>query len=253
MSGLVNITGFAGEPPVHAGFSNGDSVTGLMGAFAIQAALYRKAQDPSFQGEWIDLALYEALFRLVEWQVVLYDQLGIVPERICNKLVVAPASVVGLYRTSDSRWLTVTSGTPRSVMKVASLVGEPPEDYATRELQKTNIGRLDSLLGRWIGQRTLADCMETIRELEVVASPIYTVKDMMEDPTYIEREDIVTVQDPELGPMRMQGVVPRLANHGGSIWRTGPGLGEDTDLVFGEWLGKPRGSWPNCATAATYE
>lgn len=238
MSGVVNITGFAGEPPVHAGFSNGDSVTGLMGAFAIQAALYRKAHDPAFKGEWIDLALYETLFRLIEWQVVLYDQLGTVPERIGNKLVVAPASVVGLYRTADEHWLTVTSGTPRSVMNVASLVGEPPGEYADRALQKKNSGRLDRLLGEWIAQRTLAQCMETIQKLEVVASPIYSVKDILEDETYRERENVVTVEDPELGSMRMQNVVPRLVNHGGAVWRTAPRLGEDNELVYKAWIGK---------------
>src|SRR6202000_1977278 len=79
MSGVVNLTGFPDGPPVHTGFSHGDSVTGLMGAFAIQAALYRKASDPDFRGEWIDLALYEGLYRLIEWQVIFYDQLGEVP------------------------------------------------------------------------------------------------------------------------------------------------------------------------------
>jgi formyl-CoA transferase len=238
MSGVVNITGFEGQAPVHAGFSHGDSVTGLMGAFAIQAALYRKASDPDFKGEWIDLALYDTLFRLVEWQVVLYDQLGQVPSRIGNKLVVAPASVVGLYRTADDRWLTVTSGTPRSVMSVAALVGEPPGDYADRALQKKNAGKLDKLLGEWISQRTMDECLATIRELEVVASPIYDMQDILADETYRERESVVTVEDPELGPMRMQAVVPRLANHAGRVWRSAPALGEDCDLVYRQWLGK---------------
>jgi formyl-CoA transferase len=161
-----------------------------------------------------------------------------VPERIGNKLVVAPASVVGLYRTADDRWLTVTSGTPRSVMNVASLVGEPPQEYANRELQKKNAGRLDKLLGEWIARRTLAECMETIRALEVVAAPIYTMEDIVQDETYRENRSIVTVEDPELGAMRMQGVVPRMVNHAGSVWRTAPLLGEDNELVYREWIGK---------------
>src|SRR3984957_843856 len=99
MSGVVNITGFPDGPPVHTGFSHGDSVTGLMGAFAIQAALYRKAQDEDFRGEWIDLALYDGLFRLIEWQIIFYDQLGVIPERIGNKLAAAPAAVINLYKT----------------------------------------------------------------------------------------------------------------------------------------------------------
>jgi len=238
MSGVVNITGFEDGPPVHTGFSHGDSVTGLMGAFAIQAALYRKAHDPDFSGEWIDLALYDGLFRLIEWQIVFYDQLGQVPERIGNKLAAAPAAVINLYGTNDKRWLTVTSGTPRSVSNVAALVGEPAEEYATRALQAKNSARLDKLLGEWISQRTLDECLETMKKLEVVASKIYNVKDILEDETFRERENIVTVDDPELGKLRMQNVIPRLTNYTGSVWRSAPKLGEDNNLVYKEWIGK---------------
>ena len=64
---------------MHTGFSHADSVTGLMGAFAVQAALYRRSVDPDFDGEWIDLALFESLYRLIEWQVIVQDQLGSTP------------------------------------------------------------------------------------------------------------------------------------------------------------------------------
>ena len=37
--------------------------------------------------------------------------------------------------------------------------------------------------------------------------------------------------------MRMQGVVPKLHEHPGAVWRTGPGLGEDNELVYRDWLG----------------
>src|SRR5207247_2851523 len=173
MSGVVNLTGFPDGPPVHTGFSHGDSVTGLMGAFAIQAALYRRSQDEDFQGEWIDLALYESLYRLIEWQVIFYDQLGEVPTRHGNRLAAAPAAVINTYRTSDQRWLTVTSGTPRSVRNVATLVGEPAEDYATPADQVLRRDHLDALVAEWISQRPLEECLATMKELEVVASPIF--------------------------------------------------------------------------------
>jgi crotonobetainyl-CoA:carnitine CoA-transferase CaiB-like acyl-CoA transferase len=236
MSGVVNITGFADGPPVHTGFSHGDSVTGLMGAFAIQAALYRKHTDPDFEGEWIDLALYDGLFRLIEWQVVFYDQLGVVPSRVGNRLAAAPAAVINLYGTADNRWLTVTSGTPRSVSNVAALVGEPVEDYDDRQKQAKNSERLDGLLSDWIAKRPLSECIDIMKKLEVVASPIYTVEDMITDPTFQERDSIVTVDDPDLGDLRMQNVVPKMMNYTGSIWRSAPNLGQDNDLVYGDWL-----------------
>src|SRR5690606_18704621 len=110
MSGVVALTGWPDGPPLHAGFSHGDSVTGLMGAFAIMSALYRRDQDPEFAGEWIDLALFESLYRLIEWQVITYDQTGSVPERMGNRLAIAPAAVINSYLSRDDSWLTITTG-----------------------------------------------------------------------------------------------------------------------------------------------
>ena len=237
MSGVVNITGFPDGPPVHTGFSHGDSVTGLMGAFAIMAALHRKNTDPDFNGEWIDLALYEGLYRLIEWQVIFFDQLGENPTRIGNQLSAAPAAVINTFRTSDEHWITVTSGTPRSVQNVAALVGERAEDYVTPAQQVERRERLDGLVREWIVRHTLGECVEAMDRLEVVASPIFTVEDILNDPTYQENGNVTELDDPDLGRVRMQGVVPRLRNHPGEVWRTAPALGEDTDTVYGEALG----------------
>jgi len=237
MSGVVNITGFPDGPPVHTGFSHGDSVTGLMGAFAIMAAIYRKNTDPDFQGEWIDLALYEGLYRLVEWQVIFFDQLGENPARVGNQLSAAPAAVINTFSTSDDHWITVTSGTPRSVQNVAELVGEPLEEYATPAMQVARREHLDQLVREWISKHTLAECMAEMGRLEVVASPIFTVEDILADQTFRENGNVTELDDPDLGRVRMQNVVPRLMNHTGKVWRTAPALGEDNDAVYGGELG----------------
>jgi crotonobetainyl-CoA:carnitine CoA-transferase CaiB-like acyl-CoA transferase len=237
MSGVVNITGFPDGPPVHTGFSHGDSVTGLMGAFAIMAAIYRKDTDPDFQGEWIDLALYEGLYRLVEWQVIFYDQLGENPARIGNQLSAAPAAVINTFSTSDDHWITVTSGTPRSVQNVAELVGEPLEEYATPAMQVARREHLDQLVREWTSKHTLAECMAEMGRLEVVASPIFTVEDILADQTFRENGNVTELDDPDLGRVRMQNVVPRFKNHTGKVWRTAPALGEDNDAVYGGELG----------------
>ena len=235
-SGVVHVTGFPDTPPVHTGFSHGDSVTALMAAFAISAVLHRRDTDPEFDGEWIDLALFESLYRLLEWQVIVHDQLGTIPERAGNRLAVAPAAVINTYQSSDGTWITVTSATLRSVQNIAALLGLARDDYSTLEDQLARRDLLDEKLRTWIGAHSAEQCMEAMARAEVVASPIFSVADIMADPTYAEREDVVTVDDDELGPVRMQAVVPRLAEHPGSIWRAGPSLGADNDLVYGQWL-----------------
>jgi crotonobetainyl-CoA:carnitine CoA-transferase CaiB-like acyl-CoA transferase len=236
-SGVVFVTGFPDGPPVHTGFSHADTVTALMGAYAITAALVRR-NDDDFEGEWIDLALYEGLFRLIEWQLIMYDQLGQIPQRAGNQLAVSPAAVINTYLSSDGVWLTVTSGTPKSVRNIAALLDEPEENYQTVAQQVENKQRLDALLHDWIGLRTADECLETMYKLEVVASRIYSAADIMDDPLYRDRGDIIEIEDQDLGTVRMQAALPRMTLHPGSVWRTGPHLGEDNDLVYGSWLGK---------------
>jgi formyl-CoA transferase len=235
-SGVVHLTGFPDGPPVHTGFSHGDAVTGLMGAYAVLAALHRR-HDPDFDGEWIDLALFEPLFRLVEWQVIVHDQLGTVPERAGNQLSVAPAAVINTYRSRDDDWITVTSATLRSVRNVAALLGLPEEEFGTAEQQHAGRRRLDDGLRAWVAQRGTAECLEEFARAEVVASRVFSAADIAEDPVYAERGDIVTVDDADLGPVRMQGVIPHFHRRPGRVWRTGPALGQDNHLVYREWLG----------------
>jgi crotonobetainyl-CoA:carnitine CoA-transferase CaiB-like acyl-CoA transferase len=236
-SGVVNLTGFAETPPVHTGFSHGDSVTGLMGAFAAMSAMFRRERDPDFDGEWIDLALFESLFRLIEWQVIVYDQLGMVPQRTGNRLAIAPAAVVNTYQTSEGEWITITSATQRSVLNVVRMLGLPEQDFATVAAQRDGGDLLDAALRDWVAERSTEDALAQLADADVVASRIFSVRDIVEDQTYAELGDIVSVEDPELGAVRMQGVIPRLERHPGAVWRTGAALGQDNDDVLVRWLG----------------
>ncbi|MBM7815582.1 formyl-CoA transferase [Brevibacterium paucivorans] len=236
-SGVVHLTGFAGEPPVHTGFSHGDATTGLMGAFAVSAALVRRSQDPERRGEWIDLALHETLYRLIEWQVIMYDQLGTIPSRSGNALAVAPGAVINTFLSADGDWITVTSATSRSVENIVRLLGLPVEEFDTVTKQKARREFLDEELRQWISRRSSEEALAALEEADVVASRVFNIEDIFNDPIYRERENIVTVDDKHLGPVRMQSVVPAMRNNPGRVWRTGPDIGEDNELVLGSWLG----------------
>lgn len=236
-SGLVYLTGFEDGPPVHTGFSHGDATTGLMGAFAVSAALTRRERDPERKGEWIDLALSDTLMRLVEWQIILRDQLGIVPGRAGNQLAVAPAAVVNVFQAADGGWVTVTSGTPRSVLNIVRLLGLDTEDYSDNVRQVAGTQVLDDGLRVWIGARSTQEALALMEDVGVVGSKVFDVDDILADRVFEERGSIVTVPDRDLGNVRMQGVVPEFVGDPGQVWRTGPQLGEDNALVYGEWLG----------------
>lgn len=236
MSGSVQLTGFPDGPPVHTGFSHGDATTGLMGAFAVSTALVRRNADPEKRGEWIDLALFETLFRLVEWQVIMHDQLGTVPSRAGNSLAVSPAAVINTYLSRQGDWITVTSATPRSVLNTVRLLELDGDRFRTVEQQRSHAREIDLKLAEWIKARDTDQAIEALLAAEVVASKIYDMDDITSDSTIREREDIIQVKDSDLGTVAMQGVVPKMRIHPGAVWRTGPDLGEDNNLVYREWL-----------------
>lgn len=236
-SGVVHLTGFPDGPPTHTGFSHADTVTGLMGAYGVLAALYKRQVDPEFHGEWIDVALFEPLFRLIEWQIIVYDQLGIVPMRSGNQLAVSPGAVINTYRSKDGDWITVTSATVRSVLNVVRLLGLPDDEYGTAEAQQARAGYLDMRLSEWVAAREGEEVLACCADADIVASRVFNVADIVADPIYQERGDILTVDDRDLGPVRMPTVLPRFDQHPGMVWRTGPNLGEDDRLVYCDWLG----------------
>jgi len=240
ISGVVHLTGFADGPPVHTGFSHGDSTTALMGAFAVMAALHKRANDPAFDGELIDLALFETLFRLVEWQIVLADQLGTPPQRSGNQLASAPAAVINTYETAGGEWITVTSATLRSVLNVVRMIGLDETRFQTWDEQRERRSEIDEALARWCRQRSTDECLTAIRAAGVTGERIYSADDILTSPLYAERHDIVSIHDAELGDMRMQAVIPRLANSPGAVWRTGPPLGGDNALIYLDWLKMPQ-------------
>jgi crotonobetainyl-CoA:carnitine CoA-transferase CaiB-like acyl-CoA transferase len=235
-SGVVSVTGFPGGPPVHTGFSHADTVTGLMAAFAVCAATYRR-HEPDFQGELIDIALFEPLFRLVDWQVIVHDQLGVVPQRSGNQLAVAPGLVINTYQTADGHWVTVTSGTPKSVRHVLGMLGLDADEYMGANARADAREDLDEKLRQWVAAHSAEDALRTMRELEVVAERVHDMDDIAASPLFREREAIITVDDPELGPVRMAGVIPKFHVNPGSVWRTGPAQGQDNDDVFSTVLG----------------
>ena len=229
MSGAPFLTGDASGRPMLAGYLLSDAVAALMGVVAVEAALYRRSVDESFDGEWIDVALFEPLFRMIDWQVIVHDQLGIVPERAGDDSPMSETALVETLLTDDGDWIVVSCGTDRALAGAAEVVGRVPG-----ELDPTELGRA---LGEWVATRPTNECATVLAGAGVSVSRVYSVADIVADPLYNARENLVTVDDPDLGPVRMPAVLPHLRSHPGRVWRTAPTLGQDNDDVFSNQLG----------------
>ena len=238
-SGLTYITGERDGPPLHPGYPIGDPIAGVFGAFSVVTALYHRLRHPDSPGQEIDLSATEAMLRLLEVLPIEYDQLGQVHERIGNdNAYVAPANI---FPTKDDHWVTFTCATQNIFERFAALIGRPEllQDprFAKNAARVRNRKEMDAMAKEWIGARPLSEVLEQLSSAGVSAAPIYSNKQLIEDPHFIERGAVTSVPDPDFGSVKMPGVVPRFSETPGSIRSTGPAMGAHNNEVFGGWLG----------------
>jgi formyl-CoA transferase len=233
MSGFAHITGEAGGPPTLPPFGLADGICAMTATWAVAFALLERHR--SGKGQMIDMAIYEPILAILGPQPTVFDQLGIVQNRVGNRSVNnAPRNT---YRTRDGKWLAISTSGDNIARRVMELVGHPevlsePWFQSGGERAK-HAEELDAMVGDWIAQRDADAVIEAFEKAEAAVAPIYTVADVMTDPHFVHRRTIVSVPDSELGQVKMQNVAARLSRTPGSIRWTGPALGAHNQEVYG--------------------
>jgi len=237
MGGIRHVTGFPDRPPPRVGISLGDSLAATFGALGAVTALYNRDARGG-RGQIVDVGIYEAVLALMESTIPEYALAGHVRGRTGAILpFVAPSNT---YPTSDGDYVVIGANADTVFARFAKAIGHPEwaesERYATHNARGENQEELDERISAWTKEHAAEEVLKTMREASVPAGKLFTAKDMVEDPHYEARENVVTVEDPEMGPFPMQNVVPRLTETPGKVRWTGPALGQHNDEVFGELL-----------------
>jgi crotonobetainyl-CoA:carnitine CoA-transferase CaiB-like acyl-CoA transferase len=239
-SGVPSFTGFPDRPPTLPGFPLADSVAATFSAMAAMFAIYNRDHRAG-EGQEIDVSLYEPLFRLVESQVIGFDQLGIVKGRQGNRL--AEDSPRNTYLTRDGRWIGISASSQRTFERLAEAMGMPELISDPRFVNNTarceNDVALDEIIAAWFKQRDCDDVMQLFEKAEVVAGPVLDIRDIVKDPQYLARQNILSVPDADFGSVRMQGVVPKFSKTPGEVRHSGGALGADNEWVYRQLLGLP--------------
>lgn len=236
--GCVYVNGDADRPPMLPGFGLGDPSSGIGGAFLAMVAL-RERDAHSGQGQVIDLALYETLMNFLGPAIMDYDQLGVVHERSGSRTPwVAPRNV---FRCRDGRFVVVSAGSQAVFDRLCVALGIPeiPRDprFVTNRDRMRNDAELDQILQQAIEKFDQNELIERIEGANAVVAPVHSVADLVEDPHILARGNVVRVEDPELGPLRMQNVLGKLSRTPGSVRSTAPLLGEHNAEILVERLG----------------
>ena len=234
MSGFAHVTGEADGPPTLPPFGLADGIAGLTAAFAILTAL--RARDQTGRGQVVDLAIIEPILTVLGAQPTVYDQLGIVQQRQGNRS--ANNAPRNTYSTADGKWVAVSTSAQSVAERVVRLVGRPELAdepwFSSGATRAEHADELDEAVGAWVRERTRAEVIEEFERADAAVAPIYDVADVLDDPQYQALESIITVDDEELGQVRMQNLLFRLSETPGAIRHAGPRLGEHTREVLAE-------------------
>ncbi|MBJ3778096.1 CaiB/BaiF CoA transferase family protein [Acuticoccus mangrovi] len=236
MGGMRYIAGYPDRPPVRAGISIGDTLAGQSGFQGALLALHHR--DKTGEGQVVDASIYEAVLSVMESLITEYDRGGYIRERSGSFLPgIAPSNA---YPTKDGNTVIIGANQDSLFKRLCQVMGQPElatdPRFASHQARGANQAEIDAIIGAWSVEHDAQEIVDRLSDAAVPAGLTYRAPDMLADPHFAARESITRVDDPELGPIAMQNVFPKLSATPGAVESTGPKLGEHTDEVLRDWL-----------------
>jgi len=236
ISGFRYLNGFPGEAPVRPNLSLGDSVAGLHAAFGVTLALL--SRQSSGAGQVIDVALYEAMFNLLEGVIPEYDGAGVVREP--SGTTVTGIVPTNTYRCADNKFVVIGGNGDSIFKRLMKAAGRP--DMADDPRLGDNAGRvrfeheIDEALAAWCGSLSSSDVLSQLDAQRVPAGPIYNAADMLADPHFNARG---LYEQVEINgePLKLPAMMPKLSDTPGETCWPGPAVASHNDEILGELLG----------------
>ncbi len=246
MGGIRYVSGHADRPPVRIGISIGDSIAALHGAIgALMALRHRDVTGGRWngktgkdckagQGQMVDVALYEAVFNMMESLVPEYDHAGVIRERTGGALPgIVPSNT---YTTADGENIVVAGNGDAIFKRLMRAIGR--DDMADDPELAHNAGRvvrvaeIDGAIQSWCSQQPIDRALEVLKAADVPVSKIYSVRDMLQDPQFLARQMFEQHAFRDGSPIKMPAVTPKMSETpGGTRW-LGPELGEHNQTVL---------------------
>ncbi len=238
LGGFRYINGFPGEAPVRPNLSLGDTLAGLHAVIGILLAYIQRAKPTAGTGQVVDVAIYEAVFSVLEAVVPEYDGAGVIREPSGSTLTgIVPTNT---YRCRDGKYVIIGGNGDSIFQRLMHAAGRP--DLATDTRLAHNAGRvqhereIDAAISAWTAAQDASVILQHLEDVSVPAGPIYNVVDMMQDPHFQARG---LFQEVEVNgkPLKIPAIPPFLQETpGGTTW-PGPAVGAHNREVFGDLLG----------------
>jgi formyl-CoA transferase len=234
MGGLRYLAGFPDRPPVRVGVSIGDTLASLYGVIGALMAMYHLKVNGG-KGQYIDVALYESVFGVMESLIPEFSVFNYIRERTGATLPgIAPSNT---YLCQDGRYVIIAGNSDAIFRRLMNAIGRP--DLAEDPALARNDGRaqqadmLDEAISAWTTQHEMEEVLKVLEEADVPSGKIYTAADIYNDPHFRARDMIQRHTLPDGQAIDLPGIVPKLSATPGTTKWLGPALGQHTEEVLG--------------------
>ena len=234
--GLTYLSGMPGEIPVTPGSTSlGDYMTGMYGCIGIMMAL--RHRDATGQGQMVDCALYESIFRALDEIAPRYASDGFVREAEGTGTV--NACPHGHFPSGDSKFLAIACTTDKMFERLSEAMARPDlwERFGD---QATRLAGREIVLAEveaWTKSMPRDDVIAVCTKFGVPAGAVNSIADIFADPHFKERGTLTTIDVPGIGPITVPAALPRLSETPGEVKTLGPALGNANDQIYGDELG----------------
>ena len=239
-SGLASVTGHKGSHPRIMGGLFPDAFSGCYCVLALLEALYHRAKTG--EGQYIEVAMTEALATILPEAVMEYALDGTEPERVGNRhREKAPHNVFRCQ--GEENWVAISVDGDSQFQALAQAAGSPgwADDprFATSEARLRHQDELDPLIENWTKGLQAPDVVERLQVVGVPAGPVLDSAQVLADPHMIDRGFVQSPDHPEVGPRPMGAFAWGVDGGRPGVARSAPLLGEHNRKVIQELLQVP--------------
>jgi crotonobetainyl-CoA:carnitine CoA-transferase CaiB-like acyl-CoA transferase len=237
-SGLAYLSGEPDRIPVVPGSTSlADYMSGLFGAVGVLIAL--RHAERTGQGQRVDIGLYESMFRVLDEIAPVYEHTGFQRERMGPDTVnIVPHSH---YRTADGSYVALACSNDRMWQRLTRAMGQPElahdERYATIVARDQHRAEINALVANWVGSLRCDAVLDCCAAEEMPCSKLMSISDIFKDPQYAARGNLVTVEDPRLGPVVVPASLPMMSLTPPRLPSLGQALGAANREVYRGLLG----------------
>jgi crotonobetainyl-CoA:carnitine CoA-transferase CaiB-like acyl-CoA transferase len=233
MSGFASRNGFEDREPVLPPLAMADMIAGLYGALATVVAV-RDVELNDGAGQVIDLSLLDSIFSILGPEAAIHRLSGKIRARVGSAS--ESTSPRNVYATKDGGWVAISASTQSMTERLFAAIGRA--DLNTDPRFKTNAERIkrrhevDTIVGGFITERTLAENIAFFEEAGVTAGPVYDIAQFLDDPHVQARGIVVDAPDDEMGETPMHAPVPRFSRTPGVLRTPAPTVGQHNDEIY---------------------